>query len=145
MLRLRTMADVVNATTRSRMMAGIRGRDTLPEMRVRRYLHAAGLRFRLHSRRLPGRPDVVLPRHKAAVFVHGCFWHRHPGCPYAATPSTREAFWSSKFEVNVARDARNANDVREAGWTPLVIWECETAQEEALDALFWRILAAASD
>lgn len=126
-------------------MAGIRGRDTLPEMRVRRYLHAAGLRFRLHSRRLPGRPDVVLPRHKAAVFVHGCFWHRHPGCPYATTPSTREAFWSSKFEANVARDARTANDVRVAGWTPLVIWECETARAEALDALFWRILAAGSD
>lgn len=127
------------------MMAGIRGRDTLPEMRVRRFLHAAGLRFRLHSRRLPGRPDVVLPRYKAAVFVHGCFWHRHPGCPYATTPSTRETFWSSKFEANVARDARNANDARVAGWTPLVIWECETAREEALDALFWRILAAASD
>lgn len=127
------------------MMAGIRGRDTLPEMRVRSYLHAAGLRFRLHSRSLPGRPDLVLARHRAAVFVHGCFWHRHPGCRYTATPSTREAFWSSKFEANVARDARNANDVLAAGWTPLVIWECETSSEEALDALFWRILAAGNE
>jgi DNA mismatch endonuclease, patch repair protein len=126
-------------------MARIRGRDTLPEMRVRRYLHAAGLRFRLHSRSLPGRPDVVLPQHRVAVFVHGCFWHRHPGCPYATTPSTREAFWSSKFQANVARDVRNVDDVRAAGWTPLVVWECETSREEALDALFWRIVAAGND
>lgn len=139
------MADVVNASTRSRMMAGIRGRDTLPEMRVRRYLHAAGLRFRLHSRALPGRPDLVLPRHRAAVFVHGCFWHRHPGCPYATTPSTRALFWSAKFEANVARDARNASDILAAGWIPLIIWECETTSVEALDALFWRILAAGSE
>lgn len=145
MLQNRPVADVVNASTRSRMMAGIRGRDTLPEMRVRRYLHATGLRFRLHSRMLPGRPDLVLPRHKVAVFVHGCFWHRHPGCPHATNPSTRESFWSAKFKANVARDSRNANDVLAAGWTPLVIWECETTSGEALDALFWRILAAGNE
>jgi DNA mismatch endonuclease (patch repair protein) len=127
------------------MMAAIRGRDTLPEMRVRRYLHATGLRFRLHSRALPGKPDLVLPQHRVAVFVHGCFWHRHHGCPYATTPSTRESFWSAKFAANVARDARNASDVLAAGWTSLVIWECETMSDEALDTLYWRILAAKAE
>src|SRR5687768_16771374 len=98
--------DVVDRATRSRMMAAISGRNTVPELSVRRALHAAGLRFRLHRRDLPGSPDLVLARFKAVVFVHGCFWHRHRGCRFATTPRSNASFWSQKFEANVERDRR---------------------------------------
>ena len=101
------MPDIVDAATRSRMMASIRGRDTLPEMRVRRAVHQAGFRFRLHARALPGRPYLVLRKHRAVILVHGCFWHRHDGCLTASTLSANAAFWQAKFSANVARDARN--------------------------------------
>lgn len=136
------MADVVDASTRSRMMAGIRGQHTAPEIAVRRYLHAAGLRFRLHDRRLPGSPDLVLPAYRTAVLVHGCFWHRHPGCRYATTPATRPEFWAAKFSENVDRDRRNTATLEAMGWNVMVVWECETRNEIALDELFWNILAA---
>ena len=100
------MTDIVDRQRRSEMMAGIRGRDTAPEMAVRRVAHPMGLRFRLQRKDLPGRPDLMLPKHRLAVFVHGCFWHRHGGCRYASTPKSRVAFWTEKFESNVARDAR---------------------------------------
>lgn len=116
--------DVVDAATRSRMMAGIRGRDTKPELIVRSYLHRAGLRFRLHAK-LPGKPDLVLPKHRAAVFVHGCFWHRHEGCRYATTPVNNAAFWQEKFAANVRRDAKVKQRLEELGWRLLVIWSCE--------------------
>lgn len=135
--------DTVDSQTRSRMMAGIKGRDTQPEMRVRRYLHAAGLRFVLHRKDLPGRPDIVLPRFGTVVFVHGCFWHRHPGCRFATTPRTRPEFWQAKFAGNVARDARNEELLAAAGWRVLTIWECQT-DEEHLDLLFWQIVAMAA-
>lgn len=135
------MTDVVDASTRSRMMAGIRGRHTAPEIAVRRYLHGAGLRFRLHDRRLPGRPDLVLPAYRTAVLVHGCFWHRHPGCRYATTPATRPEFWAAKFAANVDRDRRNAATLEAMGWNVMVVWECETRNEIALDQLFWAIVA----
>ena len=99
------MTDVVDRATRSRMMSGIRGRDTKPEKQVRSFLHRAGLRFRLHAS-LPGKPDLVFPKHGAVVFVHGCFWHRHAGCRYATTPSSNVDFWQAKFDANVARDKR---------------------------------------
>lgn len=118
------MTDVVDTATRSRMMAGIRGGNTKPEMQVRRYLHACGFRFRLHRRDLPGRPDLVLPRHRLAIFVHGCFWHRHPGCHYASTPATRRLFWRDKFARNVARDKRNIDELGKQGWRVFVLWEC---------------------
>ena len=118
------MADVVDKATRSRMMAGIRGRDTKPELLVRKYLHAMGLRFRLKSK-LPGKPDLVFPKYGTAVFVHGCFWHRHTGCKYAATPSTNEPFWTQKFLDNVARDKRVQDQLRNANWRVIVVWECE--------------------
>lgn len=133
--------DIVDPETRSRMMAGIKGRDTRPELIVRRYLHAAGLRFRLGGCGLPGRPDVVLPARRVAVFVHGCFWHRHPGCRYATTPHARAEFWSRKFDANVRRDAHSVAALVEMGWTPATIWECETRSVDALDRLFWRIVA----
>lgn len=119
------MADIVDRATRSRMMSGIRGRNTRPEMAVRRHLHAAGFRFRLHRKDLPGKPDIVLPRHKVAIFVHGCFWHRHAGCPKATTPSSNIEFWQKKFADNVARDARDRAALEALGWRVLVVWECE--------------------
>ncbi len=135
------MADIVDSHTRSKMMAAIKGRNTTPELLVRRYLHATGLRFRLHDRRLPGSPDVVLPRYKAAVFVNGCFWHQHPGCRFAAMPATRRAFWTAKFESTAHRDRRASEELRSMGWRPIVLWECEASDGDALDRLFWMIVS----
>ncbi|MCY4222392.1 MAG: very short patch repair endonuclease [Thiotrichales bacterium] len=118
------MTDVVDKATRSRMMAGIRGRNTLPELALRRALHARGLRYRLHVRRLPGTPDLVFPRFRAVCFVHGCFWHRHAGCPYTTSPATRPEFWQAKFAANVERDRRNQHELLEVGWRVAVVWEC---------------------
>jgi DNA mismatch endonuclease (patch repair protein) len=120
------MTDIVDRATRSRMMSGIRGKDTSPEILVRKFLHRAGLRFRLHVRNLPGRPDIVLPRYRTIVLVNGCFWHRHEGCRYSYMPKSRIAFWKQKFLKNVERDERNQQSLREAGWRVYVVWECET-------------------
>lgn len=128
------MTDVVDRATRSRMMSRIRGRDTKPELLVRSWLHRAGLRFRLHAGDLPGSPDIVLPRWNAVVFVHGCFWHRHRGCPLAATPKSRPAFWNAKFRSNVDRDERNRRDLRRLGWRIRTVWECALGPRQ-LDAL----------
>lgn len=135
--------DIVTASVRSRMMSSIRGADTRPEMLVRRYLHAAGLRFRVHDRVLGVRPDLVLRRHQSVVFVHGCFWHRHRGCAKATTPSTRVEFWNSKFQRNVERDLQSEQRLRAAGWQVLVIWECEVGDPQRLDRLFWEIVLGA--
>lgn len=125
------------------MMRGIKGRDTQPELAVRRYLHATGLRYRLHDKRLPGRPDIVLLRFGTVVFVHGCFWHRHEGCPYATTPASRTEFWARKFTQNVRRDAGNVRTLEAAGWTVLTMWECQSRDLMLLDELFWRIVSKA--
>lgn len=121
---------------RTRVMRSIRGRDTRPELLVRSFLHRAGLRFRLHGRGLAGRPDVVLPRHRTVVFVHGCFWHQHPGCRLARRPPGNAAYWGPKLDGNVARDARNLEALAALGWRLAVIWECEVgpARLEALAA-----------
>lgn len=118
------MTDIVDQQTRSRMMSGIRGKDTKPELALRRALHARGFRFRLHSTKIQGRPDLVLPKHRAVVFVHGCFWHHHRGCRYATTPSTRPDFWQAKFEANVARDCAVRTTLLEEGWRVATMWEC---------------------
>lgn len=133
------MVDIVDKATRSRMMSGIRGVNTKPERIVRSYLHRAGLRFRLHVRSLPGRPDIVLRRHRTVVEVRGCFWHRHHGCRYATTPSSNMDFWTKKFEENVSRDRRNEQALRTLGWRVLVIWECQVANHQRLSRLLERI------
>ena len=122
-------------------MALVRSRVTKPEMRVRRALHAAGLRYRLHDRRLPGSPDLVFPSRRIAFFVHGCFWHRHVGCAAARLPKTRLEFWEPKLSGNVSRDQRQREVLEASGWTVLVVWECETRDLVALDALAQWILA----
>lgn len=127
------MVDVVDRATRSRMMSGIRGRDTKPELVVRSYLHRAGLRFRLHAK-LPGKPDLVFPKYRTVVFVHGCFWHRHAGCKYATVPATNRAFWQKKFSDNVLRDKKVLGMLRSLGWRVIVAWECQLS-EQALDLL----------
>lgn len=119
------MADFLTPTQRSERMSRIRGKDSQPELSLRRVLHRIGLRYRLHVSGLPGKPDLVFPRHKAVVFVHGCFWHRHSGCKIATTPKSNTSFWLEKFEKNMSRDTRVAATLRELGWRVFVIWECE--------------------
>src|SRR4028118_864288 len=121
------------------MMAGIKGANTKPERLVRSLLHRHGLRFRLHGKGLPGRPDLVLPKYKAAVFVHGCFWHRHPGCKYAYNPKSNSAFWQKKFSENVRRDGRKEEELRKAGWRVFTVWECETRGEASMMRLILEI------
>lgn len=119
------MTDVVDQATRSRMMSGIRGKNTKPELSLRRALHRLGLRFRIHSARLPGRPDIVFPKFRAVVQVHGCFWHRHRGCRFATTPATRTDFWQTKFDATLERDKSTELALRSLGWRTAVVWECE--------------------
>lgn len=118
------MVDVVDSEKRSRMMAGIRSKDTQPELTLRRRLHRSGLRYRLHAIDLPGRPDILLPGRKAAIFVHGCFWHRHEGCHWCTTPASNTEFWSAKFERNRTRDLEVRVALHAAGWRVAVVWEC---------------------
>lgn len=117
------------------MMASIRGKHSQPEVAVRRHLFRSGLRFRLHDRKLPGSPDIVLPRFKAVVLVHGCFWHRHPDCRYATNPQSRAEFWQAKFANNVARDTRQIAQLKALGWSVHVIWECEVNSLTRLNQL----------
>lgn len=121
-------------------MSNIKGRDTRPEIAVRRIAHGLGFRFRLYRNDLPGRPDLVFPRYRAVVFVHGCFWHRHRGCRYAYSPKTRVRFWTAKFRDNVARDRRNVNTLRKLGWRVLIIWECETRSSACIERLLLNFL-----
>lgn len=117
------------------MMSGIGGRNTKPEIVVRKALFAAGFRFRLHRKDLPGRPDVVLPGRRVVVFVHGCFWHAHSGCRYARVPATRRQFWEAKFSANVERDRRVQEALLSAGWRVLIVWECATRSSGVREAL----------
>lgn len=126
------MTDIMTPARRSEIMSRVRAKNTKPEIAVRRAAHALGLRFRLHRRDLPGTPDLVFPRLRVALFVHGCFWHRHEGCAKASTPSSRVEFWSEKLAGNVARDTRKQVALLEAGWRPVVIWECETRKPDEL-------------
>ena len=134
------MVDVVDPATRSRMMSGIRGKNTKPELLVRKYLHARGLRFRLHVKDLPGKPDMVFPKYRAVVFVHGCFWHQHADCKYATMPSTRGDFWANKLSDNVARDQYQSAVLAGLDWRVFIVWECELQDStNRLESLYTEI------
>lgn len=126
-------------------MAAIRGTDTKPELLVRSIAHRLGYRFRLHRRDLPGRPDLVFPGRGKVVFVHGCFWHQHPGCRYATRPATRAEFWAAKLDGNRERDTRVLQDLERLGWGVLVVWECETREPEAVGARLAAFLGPRAD
>lgn len=119
------MVDFLSPKERSARMSRIKGKDTKPELSLRKILHRLGFRYRLHVNKLPGKPDLVFPKYNTVVFVHGCFWHRHPGCKVATTPKSNTEFWNDKFEKNKERDARTIKTLEDAGWNVLVVWECE--------------------
>lgn len=126
--------DTLTPAQRSERMSRVRGRDTKPEVAVRRIVHGMGYRFRLHRKDLPGKPDIMLPRHRAVIFVHGCFWHRHeePSCALARLPKSRLEFWEPKLEANRLRDIRNKEALEAAGWRVLTIWECEVREAQEI-------------
>lgn len=119
------MPDRFGKEIRSKIMRRIRSKDTTPERVVRSYLHTAGFRFRLHAKGLPQKPDIVLPKYRTIVFVHGCFWHQHPGCKHRHIPKSNKAYWRQKLRKNVVRDARNRASLEVLGWKVLVLWECD--------------------
>lgn len=125
--------DTLTPAQRSARMALIRSKNTKPEMVVRRFLHGLGYRYRLHRKDLPGAPDLVFPARQTILFVHGCFWHGHDGCKIAHQPASRSAYWAEKFERNKARDLKNEEVLRQAGWNVLTIWECETKDLSVLE------------
>ncbi|AVB21502.1 MULTISPECIES: very short patch repair endonuclease [Pseudomonas syringae group] len=116
--------DNVSPSVRSRMMAGIKAKNTKPELKIRKLLHAAGYRYRLHHKKLPGKPDIVMPKYKLCIFIQGCFWHRHQGCKYTTFPKSRVEFWEKKFRETVIRDSRNVSDLIQQGWRVFELWEC---------------------
>jgi DNA mismatch endonuclease, patch repair protein len=128
------VADIVDKQTRSRMMAGIKGKDTKPELLLRKALHARGFRFRLHAKDVLGRPDLVFAKYHAVVFVHGCFWHRHTDCRYATTPTTRPDFWRGKFDANIARDGVVTSALLDSGWRVATVWECALRKPDIVNA-----------
>jgi DNA mismatch endonuclease (patch repair protein) len=141
------VADVVDKATRSRMMAGIRGKNTKPEKLLRTALHSMGLRYRVHDTRLPGKPDMVFPKYHAVVLVHGCFWHRHPGCWWNTVPASNGDFWRTKLDKNVVRDGRDFEDLRELGWRVAIVWECsfKLPEKQAVAALVLNWLLSAEE
>lgn len=124
--------DNLTPERRSWLMSRVKAKNSMAEQRVRKTAYSVGLRYRLHRRDLPGTPDLLFPKHRIAMFVHGCFWHRHPGCPKATTPKSRVRYWKNKFKKNVDRDRKAIFDLDSLGWKVLVIWECETRLEETI-------------
>jgi len=133
------MADVHNEKTRSYNMSQIKGQNTKPEIKVRKFLFSKGLRFRLHDKKLSGKPDIVLPKYKSIIFVHGCFWHGHEGCKYFVVPQTRTDFWINKINTNIINDKKNSEILKQERWKVFTIWECELKKDEILDELLKRI------
>lgn len=126
------MADVFSPEERSRIMATVKGKNTKPEILVRSMVHRMGYRFRLHVPNLPGKPDIVLPRHKKIILVHGCFWHQHPECPRSARPTSNVDYWNKKLNKNMERDRQNQDALAKCGWAVLVLWECEIENKSLL-------------
>jgi DNA mismatch endonuclease (patch repair protein) len=143
------VSDVLTKEQRHLNMSHIRGKDTRPEEIVRKYLFSRGYRYRKNDKRYPGKPDIILPKYKTVIFVHGCFWHRHPGCRYATIPKTDYEFWQKKFDQNVTRDKRVQKQLKDMGWRVIVVWECEISRksdrEERLRRLEQEICSADSD
>lgn len=137
------MADTVSPDVRSRMMSRIRSKDTSPELRVRSFLHRQGLRFRKNDKRLPGRPDAVFPKHRTVLFVHGCFWHQHPGCREGRIPDSNRDYWEPKLRRTVDRDYQHRRALEEQGWRVITAWECEIEEGRLLE-LARRIAAPVS-
>lgn len=135
------MPDHLTPQERSRNMSRVKGRDTKPELFVRSIVHRLGYRFRLHGKSLPGRPDIVLPRYRKVIFVHGCFWHGHAGCRRAARPSTNREFWDKKIDGNITRDKANIRALRRAGWKVLVIWQCAMKDRGRLEKTLDKFLS----
>ena len=135
------MSDHLTPERRSWNMSRIRGKDTSIEVKVRSYLFAQGFRFRKNDKRYPGKPDVVLPKYHTVIFIHGCFWHRHPGCKEATTPKTRAEFWQEKFDRNVANDRKNRELLEKEGWKVITLWECDINKrfEETMEELISQI------
>jgi DNA mismatch endonuclease (patch repair protein) len=133
------MKDKLSKKRRSWNMSRIRGKDTKPEMVVRSALHRMGFRYRLHVRKLPGCPDIVLTKYRTVVFVHGCFWHRHRGCRNCSMPTNNREFWRAKLEGNAVRDKTNARALRKQGWRVIVVWECETKRAGFVQRLTFRL------
>ena len=140
------MADKIEKHRRSANMAKIRSKDTTPELKVRRILHKLGYRFRIHRTDLPGKPDIILPKHRVAIFVNGCFWHRHPDCREASRPKTNSQYWETKLNRNVERDVQNHSLLAEDAWKVIVFWECEIEQSDVKSAelIQFRILEHSS-
>ncbi len=126
------MADIVSRSKRKEMMSSVKQRHTKPEIAVRKLLHRLGYRFRLHNKKLPGTPDIVLPKYKTVVFVHGCFWHQHEGCRKARRPTSNVEFWNEKLDKNIERDIRKEAELKNSGWKVLTIWDCELKDEDLL-------------
>jgi len=120
-------------------MSAIKSKNTKPEIEVRKLLHSLGYRFRLHRKDLPGTPDIVLPKYKTVIFVHGCFWHRHENCKYASIPKTRTEFWENKFKENIKRDQVNQKNLYKLGWNIVIVWECELKRINYLKEIFLKI------
>lgn len=135
------MTDHLSREERSHNMSRIRNKNTIPELLLRSFLHRMGFRFRLHRKDLPGKPDIVLPKYKTVIFVHGCFWHRHSGCKRATTPSTNTEYWEEKFRKNVERDEKNRVELEALGWQVMVVWECEIKNAETREKTLNRIFS----
>lgn len=133
------MSDVLTKEQRHLNMSHIHGKDTKPEEIIRKYLFSRGYRYRKNDSRYPGKPDVVLPKYHTAIFAHGCFWHRHPGCRYATTPATNSEFWQKKFDQNVARDKKVQEQLKADGWNVIVVWECELSRKADCEELLQRL------
>lgn len=139
------MADNLTTEQRRKNMSAIKSRDTKPEIIVRSMLHRSGFRFRLHDKKLPGKPDIILPKYKTVIFVHGCFWHQHKGCKRSTIPKSNTDYWIPKLSGNVKRDVQHKADLKKAGWNVAVVWECETKDadklEKKLKSIFAKIMS----
>lgn len=133
------MADVHDKKTRSYNMSRIRSKDTKPELLVRKFLFANGFRYRLHDKKLPGKPDIVLPKYKTVIFVNGCFWHGHKNCKYFVIPKTRTEWWITKIKINSSNDLRNIKAIRKEGWKVINLWECQTKKGSIFKNLITQI------